>query len=93
MAVFHDDGKGGALVGFGILVGAVVGAIILAAPERAKAQAARGRLLVEQDRYDNVERPRAERETRDDDRREADRAKKEKEERKARKNAARGRNP
>jgi hypothetical protein len=93
MAVFHDDGKGGMFIGVGLVVGALCGAVVLAAPERAKAQAARGRLLVEQDRYDNVERPRAERETRDDDRREADRAKKEKEERKARKNAARGRNP
>lgn len=93
MAVFHDDGKGGMFVGIGLLLGAAVGAVILAAPEKEKAKVARGRLDVEQDRYDHIDKPKADRETRDDDRREADRAKKEKEERKARKNAARGRNP
>lgn len=93
MAVFHDDGKGGMFVGIGLVVGAVVGAVVLAAPERAKAAVARGRLEVEQDRYDHIERPRAEREQRDDDRAEDDRRKKEKAERKARKASARGRNP
>lgn len=76
-----------------LAVGGVVAAFVLASPEKEKAKVARGRLDVEQDRYDNVEKPRADREKRDDDRSEADREKKEKEERKARKNAARGRNP
>lgn len=93
MSVMHDDGKGGFFVGVGLLLGAAVGALILASPEKEKAKVARGRLEVEQDRFDKVEKPRADREQRDDDRSEADREKKAKEERKARKNAARGRNP
>lgn len=76
-----------------LAVGGVVAAVIIASPEKEKAKAMRGRLEVEQDRYDNVEKPRADREKRDDDRSEDARSKKEKEERKARKNAARGRNP